>query len=99
MDPILAALTEHKALIKESRRLEKSYSIARGKAEKKHGEWTLAPKPGEWPGEAIISPFYDRWSRACRDESKSAIRMARTEPTGRCRRHDRSYPVRDTSRL
>jgi hypothetical protein len=33
---------------------------------------------GEWPGEAIISPFYDRWNRAVRAECKAAMRMART---------------------
>jgi hypothetical protein len=78
-DPVLAAISEHQALVREARRLEKSYKIARAKAEKKHGEWTQ----GEWPGETTISPFYDRWNRACRDESKAAIRMARTEPTTR----------------
>ena len=30
------------------------------------------------PGEAIVSPVYDRWNRA---ERKAAIRMARRKPT------------------
>ena len=80
-DPAFAAIAEHKSLTKELNRLERSYRIARGKAEKKHGEWTPAPKPGEWPGETIVTPFYDRWTRAIDAERKAAIRMARTIPT------------------
>src|ERR1700730_8172900 len=80
LDPIFAAIAEHKMLIKESNRLEKSCCTARDKAEKIHGEWIRAPAPGAWPGEAIVSPFYDRWNRACRAERKVAIRMARTIP-------------------
>jgi hypothetical protein len=72
IDPVFAAVSEHKALIKESNRLEKSFNTAMAKAEKKHG----APTPHGWPGEATISPFYDRWNRADRAE-----RMARVEPT------------------
>jgi len=45
------------------------------------GEWILAPKEGEWPGEAVVSPFYDRWNHATRAECKAAIPMARTKPT------------------
>ena len=80
-DPVFAAIAEHKALIKESARLEKSYRIARDKAEKKYGEWIMAPKCGEWPGLAIVSPLYDRWNSAEYAEHKAAIRMARTKPT------------------
>src|ERR1700720_4050072 len=77
IDPVFAAVSEHKALIKESNRLEKSFNTAMAKAEKKHG----APTPHGWPGEATISPFYDRWNRADRAERKAAMRMARVEPT------------------
>jgi hypothetical protein len=68
-------------LIKESTRLEESYRTARDKAEKKYGKWILAPKPGEWPGETIVSPFYDRWCRAGNAKWMAALRMARTKPT------------------
>jgi hypothetical protein len=68
-------------MVKESDRLGECFRIARAEAEKKHGEWILAPKRGEWPGEAIVSPFYDRWNRATRAERKAAMRMARTPPT------------------
>jgi hypothetical protein len=80
IDPIFAAITEHKALIKESNRLEAAAHAARGNAEKTFGEWISAPKPGEWPEEATVRPFYARWNRACRAERKGAIRMARTIP-------------------
>jgi hypothetical protein len=80
LDPVFAAIAEHKARLRESNRLEAATRAARGKAEKRHGEWILAPASGAWPGEAIVSPFYDRWNRACRAERKVAIRMARTIP-------------------
>jgi hypothetical protein len=67
VDPIFAAIAEHEALIKETNRLEDSYRIAKAKAE----------------SEAIVSPFYDRWNRACRAERKVAIRVARTIPATR----------------
>jgi hypothetical protein len=78
LDPVFAAITEHKMLIRESNRLEAAARAARDKAEKTHGEWIRAP--GKWPGETIVSPFYDRWDRALRAERKAAIRMARTIP-------------------
>src|ERR1700730_9890671 len=77
IDPVFAAVSEHKALIKESNRLKKSFNTAMAKAEKKHG----APTPHGWPGEATISPFYDRWNRADRAERKAAMRIARVETT------------------
>jgi hypothetical protein len=88
IDPVFAAIAEHKTMTLESDRLEKSYRTARAKAEKKHGEWigyiqrcrSGNRSKDKWPGEAIISPFYDRWSRAGRAERKAAIRMARTKP-------------------
>jgi hypothetical protein len=79
-DPVFAAIAEHKRLIKESNRLEAAARVARGKAEKKYGEWIKAPKTGEWPGEATVSPLYDRWHRAADAERKAAMRMARTKP-------------------
>ena len=81
IDPVFAAISEHKALIRESDRHEDSCRTARAKAEKKHGEWARSPDPHSWPGEATVSPFYDRWNRAGRAERKSAMRMARTKPT------------------
>jgi hypothetical protein len=80
IDPVFAAISEHKALMRESRRLGKSCVIERDKAEKEHGEWGRA-NFNSWPGEAIISPFYDRWNRAANAERKAAMRMARTKPT------------------
>jgi hypothetical protein len=81
LDPIFAAIAEHKMLIKGSNRLEKSCGTARDKAKKRYGEWIRAPNPREWPGEAIVKPLYDRWNRAARAERKAAMRMARTKPT------------------
>src|ERR1700730_13957331 len=80
LDPVFAAITEHKVLIKESDRLEDSFMTAMAKAEKKYGKWARAPDHHSWPGEATVSPFYDRWNRADRAERKAAMRMARTEP-------------------
>jgi hypothetical protein len=57
-DPAFAAIAEHKALIRKAGRREAAARAARDKAEKEHGEWTRAPKPGEWLGEAAVSPFY-----------------------------------------
>jgi hypothetical protein len=88
IDPVFAAIAEHKALMRESRRLEKSCAIERDKAEKEHGEWIEHVRrcrsenrsERDWPGEAIISPFYRRWSRAKEAERKAGMRMARTKP-------------------
>jgi hypothetical protein len=87
IDPVFAAISEHKALTKESNRLEKNCDTARDKAEKRYGEWIehirrcrSENRSDDWPGEATVSPFYDRWNRACRAESKAAMRMARTKP-------------------
>ena len=41
-----------------------------------HGRQTIVAGPGE----ATVSPFFDRWNRADRAERKAAMRMARTEP-------------------
>jgi hypothetical protein len=41
----------------------------------------LARDEVDWPGYAIVSPFYDRWNRAGRAERKAAMRMARMMPT------------------
>jgi hypothetical protein len=81
LDPVFAAIAEHKALIRESGRLSAATRAARSRAEKKYGEWIRAPNHGEWPGEATVSPFYDRWNRAGRAASKAAMRMARIKPT------------------
>lgn len=86
IDPVFAAIAEHKASIKESNRLERSYRIARGKAEKKHGEWISAQKPCEWAGEATVRPFYDRWTRAIDAERKVAIRHGPDYPDDARRR-------------
>lgn len=83
-DPVFAAIGEHKARVRESRRLEKSCKTARAKAEEKHGEWIAYTRRNgpnaDWPGYAIVSPFYARWNCAGRAESKEAKRMAMTEP-------------------
>jgi hypothetical protein len=89
-DPVFAAIAEHKALTRESDRLEAATRIARDRAEKKHGEWIEHVRrrrsenrsaPDDWPGRAIIDPPYDRWNCAERAERKAAMRMARTKPT------------------
>ena len=81
VDPVFAAIAGHRALIKEARRLEDSCRTVRAKAEKRYGKWTRAPHSGEWPGETIVSPFYDRWHRVSEFEYKAARRLARTVPT------------------
>jgi hypothetical protein len=78
LDPVFAAIAGHKVLIRESNRIEESCRIARAEAEKKYGEWISAPH--DWPGEAIVAPFYDRWNRVGNVERKAALRMARTQP-------------------
>jgi hypothetical protein len=80
-DPVFAAIGEHKALTRESSRLEKSCRIAQDKAEKRYGKWERTPNPREWPGETTVTPFYVRCNRAGRAERKAAMRMARTKPT------------------
>jgi hypothetical protein len=89
IDPVFAAIGEHKALMRESRRLEKSYRVAVDKAGKKYGNRmehirrcrSENRSEDDWPGQAITDPFYDRWNLADRAERKAAMRMARTEPT------------------
>jgi hypothetical protein len=78
-DPVFAAIGEHKALTRESSRLEESCWTVRAEAEKKYGEWISAPN--DWPGKTTVTPFYDRWHRAANAERKAAMRMARTKPT------------------
>jgi hypothetical protein len=88
-DPVFAAIGEHKALIRESRHLEKSYRVAVDKAEKKYGDRieyirrcrSENRSEDDWPGQAITDPFYDRWNLADRAERKASMRMARTKPT------------------
>ena len=80
-DPVFAAIGEHKALTRESSRLEKSCRIAQDKAEKRYGKWERTPNPREWPGETTVTPFYVRWNCAGHAERKAALRMARTKPT------------------
>lgn len=80
IDPVFAAIAEHKTRTKESNRLEAAACTARDKAEKKHGEWIGCRRSGDWLGEATVRPFYDRWNRAVRAENKAAMRLARTRP-------------------
>ena len=51
IDPVFAAIAEHKVLTRELNRLEGSCKTARAKAEKRYGKWERTPNPGEWPGE------------------------------------------------
>ena len=81
IDPVFAAIAEHKVLTRESNRLEGSCKTARAKAEKRYGKWERTPNPREWPGETTVTPFYVRCNRAGRAERKAAMRMARTKPT------------------
>ena len=81
IDPVFAAIAEHKVLTRESNRLEGSCKTARAKAEKRYGKWERTPNPREWPGETTVTPFYVRCNRAGRAERKAALRMARTKPT------------------
>ena len=50
LDPVFAAITEHKVLIKESDRLEDSFMTAMAKAGKKYGKWARAPDHRSWAG-------------------------------------------------
>jgi hypothetical protein len=81
IDPVFAAIAEHKVLTSESNRLEGRCKTARAKAEKRYGKWERTPNPGEWPGETTVTPFYVRWNCAGHAERKAALRMARTKPT------------------
>ena len=78
IDPVFAAISEHKVLTRESNRLEESCWTVRAEAEKKYGEWISAPN--DWPGKTTVTPFYDRWHRAGNAERKAGMRMARMEP-------------------
>jgi hypothetical protein len=80
VDPVFGAIAEHKALSKETDRLEESFRAAKAKAEKKNGKWTPAPNSGEWPGHATTTPLYDRWNRAVDAREQGGMRMARTKP-------------------
>jgi hypothetical protein len=83
IDPIFAAIAEHKALIKENDRLEGNYRAAVAKAEKRHGKqikWAVSKGINSWPGEAKTSPLYDEWNRADCSVRKAGRRLARTKP-------------------
>jgi hypothetical protein len=79
-DPILAAIAEHKALSKETDRLEAVMWIARNQAEKRRGK--------SLKGAALLISAaedttleYDQFNCAANAERKAAMRMARTPPT------------------
>jgi hypothetical protein len=81
IDPIFAAIVEHKRLAMECRRLCRDARTARSHAEKKYGDPRLLPDSTEWVGWAIVTPFYDQWNRTDRAARKAGMRMARTKPT------------------
>jgi hypothetical protein len=78
-DPTFAAIAEHKALSKETGRLEAAMRIARKQAEKKHGK--------SLEGAALLIAAaedtrqeYDQFNLAAKAKRKAAQRMARTKP-------------------
>jgi len=79
-DPIFALIAAHKRLAKESDCLWNKCTTARARAEKKYGEWLLAPEVDDWPGSPIVTPFYDRANRADHAARIAGKRLARMKP-------------------
>jgi hypothetical protein len=80
IDPVFAAISEHKALIREYIRYRNNSHAARAQAEKKHGK--------SLEGAALIIAAaedtrleYDKFNRAANAARKAAKRTARTKPT------------------
>jgi putative protein kinase ArgK-like GTPase of G3E family len=80
VDPVLAAIAEHRALSKETDCLETAMWIARDQAEKRRGksleEAALLTSAAE---DTWLE--YDQFNRAAKVERKAAMRMALTPPT------------------
>jgi hypothetical protein len=80
LDPVFAAIAEHKTRIKEYIRCRNDSEAAREQAEKKHGKsleglalYTAAAEDTKLE--------YDQFCRAANAERKVAMRLARTNPT------------------
>jgi putative protein kinase ArgK-like GTPase of G3E family len=79
VDPVFAAIAEHKALSKETGRLQAAMMIARDRAEKRRGKSLKGAALLISAAEATTLE-YDQFNRAAKAERKAAIRMARTIP-------------------
>jgi hypothetical protein len=84
VDPIFAAIAEHKALVQEFYLHQNNFQTARSQAEKKHGwSWTENTKrsrEGLELAAAETTPQYDLFNNASRAAFKAGMRMARTKP-------------------
>jgi hypothetical protein len=84
VDPIFAAIAEHKALVQEFYLCQNNFQTARSQAEKKHGwSWTDNTKrsrEGLELAAAETTPQYDLFNNASRAAFKAGMRMARTKP-------------------
>jgi hypothetical protein len=79
IDPVFAAIAEHKALIMEYIRCRNNSHTARAQAEKKHGK-SLEGAALFIAAAEDTTLEYDQFNRAARAERKAAMR-ARTKPT------------------
>jgi hypothetical protein len=81
VDPVFAAIAEHKALVREYIRCRNDSEAAREQAEKKHGRKSLEGKALYEAAAEDTKLEYDQFNRAANAERKVALRMARTAPT------------------
>jgi hypothetical protein len=91
IDPVFAAIAEHKALIREHTRCQNIFQTARAKAEKKHGIQHGVHARNKLGRDQFMERLtaasadsrleYDRWCRATDAAYKAAMRVARTTPT------------------
>jgi hypothetical protein len=80
LDPIFAAIAEHKARVREYARCRNAFEAARDQAEKRHGK-SLKGKALFIAAAEDTVLEYDQFCRAKRAERKAAMRMARVSPT------------------
>jgi hypothetical protein len=77
IDPVFAAIAEHKARAKEWGRLSSKLDEAWLEARKTHGE-----RAGiEWGHRVGIAPLLEQSSRADTAKNRAVMRMARVKPT------------------
>ena len=80
IDPVFAAISEHKALVKEYIRCRNNSHAARARAEKKHGK-SLKGAAMLIAAAEDTTLEYDQFCRAANAERKAGMRLARTKPT------------------
>ena len=80
VDPVFAAIAEHKALLREYIRCCNDSEAAREQAKKKHGK-SLEGMALFIAAAEDTKLEYDQFCRAERAANKAAMRLARTKPT------------------